>query len=168
MGTSTTVTVPPVTIQNLSSLDSGTTRWRFNPASSLANVLYDTAESWVWTIDRSVYGPTPNEIPEVLFYADAGTTNVIASGRCAFPPPFRTFDVTASMITSVDPPTVQRGGGTFLIRGVRMYPGIVTNILLGGDALPPSNYVPLSDTEIRVVVPSSQRIGLNAIQVKIV
>jgi hypothetical protein len=60
---------------------------------------------------------------------------------------------------------VQRGGGTFLIRGARMYPGIVTNVLLGGDALPTSNFVPVSDTEIRVVVPSNQKTGLNAIQV---
>ncbi len=51
------------------------------------------------------------------------------------------------MITSVEPATVQRGGGTFLIRGTRMYPGIVTNVLLGGDALPTSNFVPISDTE---------------------
>jgi hypothetical protein len=165
VGTSTTVTVPPVTIQNTSNLTTASSAWRFIPAGSLRNLLYDTAENWVWTIDRNVYGPTPNEIPEVFFYSEAGTTDIRVQGRCAFPPPFRTFDVTASMITSAEPATVQRGGGTFLIRGVRMYPGIVTNVLLGGDALPTSNYVRISDTEIRVVVPSSQRTGMNPIQV---
>jgi hypothetical protein len=165
VGTSTTVTVPPVTIQNISNLASASASWKFIPASPLTNVLYDTAESWTWTIDRDVYGATPNEIPEVHIYTDAGTTYTHTPGRCAFPPPFRTFDVTASMITSVEPATVQRGGGAFLIRGARMYPGIVTNVLLGGDALPTSNFVPISDTEIRVVVPSNQKTGMNAVQV---
>jgi hypothetical protein len=165
VGTSTTVTVPPVTIQNISNLASASASWKFIPASPLTNVLYDTAESWTWTIDRDVYGATPNEIPEVHIYTDAGTTYTHTPGRCAFPPPFRTFDVTASMITSVEPATVQRGGGAFLIRGARMYPGIVTNVLLGGDALPTSNFVPISETEIRVVVPSNQKTGMNAVQV---
>lgn len=165
VGTSTTVTVPPVTIQNISNLATASTAWKFIPASPLTNVLYDTAESWTWTVDRDVYGATPNEIPEVHIYTDAGTSYTHTAGRCAFPPPFRTFDVTASMITSVEPATVQRGGGTFLIRGARMYPGIVTNVLLGGDALPTSNFVPINDTEIRVVVPSSQKTGMNAVQV---
>ena len=131
----------------------------------MPNVLYDTAENWVWFIDRDVYGNTPNEIPEVLFYSTAGTDKTYASGVCAFPPPFPTFDVTAPVITSVDPQTVQRGGGTFLIHGAQMYPGIVSNVLLGGDALPTANFVPINDTEIRVVVPSSQKTGPNAIQV---
>ena len=165
VGTSSTVTVPPVTIQNNSNLQSANTTWKFLPASPLPNVLYDTAENWVWSIDRDVYGATPNEIPEVHIYTDAGSSYTHVTGRCAFPPPFRTFDVAASVITSVSPATVQRGGGTFLIRGARMYPGIVSNVLLGGDALPTSNFVPISDTEIRVVVPSNQKKGLNAVQV---
>jgi hypothetical protein len=165
VGTSTTVTVPPVTIQNTSSLEAATTSWDFRPANPLARVLYDTAENWVWFVDRDVYGNTPNDIPEVLFFSTASTDSTSASDVCAFPPPFRTFDVAPPVITSADPATVQRGGGTFLIRGARMYPGIVTNVLLGGDALPTANFVPISDTEIRVVVPSQQRTGLNAIQV---
>jgi hypothetical protein len=165
VGTSTTVTVPPVTIQNTSSLEAATTSWDFRPANPLARVLYDTAENWVWFVDRDVYGSTPNDIPEVLFFSSAATDSTSASDVCAFPPPFRTFDVAAPVITSADPATVQRGGGTFLIRGTRMYPGIVSNVLLGGDALPTSNFVPVSDTEIRVVVPSNQKTGLNAIQV---
>ncbi len=165
VGTSTTVTVPPVTIHNVSNLEGGTTGWIFRPANPLPRVLYDTAESWVWYIDRDVYGNTPNDIPEVLFYSSAGTDKTYASGVCAFPPPFPTFDVTAPVITSVDPQTVQRGGGTFLIRGAQMYPGIVSNVLVGGDALPTANFVPISDTEIRVVVPSNQKTGPNAVQV---
>jgi hypothetical protein len=165
VGTSTTVTVPPVTIFNRANLATAETRWEFFPASPVARAVYETGENWVWYVDRDVYGNTPNDIPEVLFGSAAQTEGVYATGVCAFPPPFRTFQIAAPMITSADPATVQRGGGTFLIRGTRMYPGIVSNVLLGGDALPTSNFVPVSDTEIRVVVPSNQKTGLNAIQV---
>lgn len=165
VGTSTTVTVPPVTILNGANLASATTAWDFRPANPLAGVLYDTSENWVWFVDRDVYGPTPNDVPEVLFFSTAATDTTSVSDTCAFPPPFRTFTVAPPVITNADPATVQRGGGTFLIRGERMYPGIVSNVLLGGDALPTSNFLPVSDTEIRVVVPSNQKTGLNAIQV---
>ncbi len=165
VGTSTTVTVPPVTILNSANLVVGSTAWEFRPANPVARVLYDTAENWVWFVDRDVYGNAPNDIPEVLFFSTATAEITSASDVCAFSPPFRTFEVAAPMITSADPATVQRGGGTFLIRGARMYPGIVSNVLLGGDALPTSNFVPVSDTEIRVVVPSNQKTGMNAIQV---
>ena len=165
VGNSTTVTVPPVTIRNTSDLATGTVAWEFRPANPMPHVLYDTAQNWVWFINRDVYGDTPNEIPEVFSYTQAGTDSTTARGVCAFPPPFGTFDVAAPEITSVAPETVQRGGGSFLIRGARMYPGIVSNVLLGGDALPTANFVPISDTEIRVVVPSNQKKGLNAIQV---
>ncbi len=165
VGNSTTVTVPPVTIRNQSNLGSGTTRWDFHPANPRLNVLYSTAESWIWFIDRDVYGDRPNEISEVFSHLNSGTGFTTISGVCGFPPPFPTFEVGAPQITSVDPEAVQRGGGTFLIRGARMYPGILRNVLLGGDALPPANFVPINDTEIRVVVPSSQNTGPNPIQV---
>ena len=166
VGTSTTVTIPPVNIENRSNLSTSTTRWEFSPANPRPHVLYNPAENWVWFVDRRVYGDTPNDIREVLFSTSASTVNgTLASGFCAVPPPFSTFTITAPVITSADPATVQRGGGVFLIRGTQMYPGIVSNVLLGGDALPTSNFVPVSDTEIRVVVPSNQRTGSNAIQV---
>ncbi len=165
VGNSTTVTVPPVTIRNQSNLGSGTTRWDFHPANPRLNVLYSTAESWIWFIDRDVYGDTPNETREVFSHLNSGTGFTTINGVCGFPPPFPTFEVGAPQITSVDPEAVQRGGGTFLIRGARMYPGILRNVLLGGDALPPANFVPINDREIRVVVPSSQNTGPNPIQV---
>jgi hypothetical protein len=157
VGTSTTVTVPPVTILDTSDLATATVLWEFRPANPMPHVLYNTAENWVWFINRDVYGGTPNEIPEVFSYIDTGTDSTVVRGKCGFPPPFRTFEVAAPEITSADPETVQRGGGTFMIRGARMYPGIVTNVLLGGDALPTANFVRVSDTEIRVMVPSNQR-----------
>ena len=165
VGNSTTVTVPPLTILNQADLASGSARWEFRPANPRANVLYGPAESWVWFIDRDIYGDTPNEIPEVFSNFRAGTRDTDIQAVCGFPPPFPTFSVGAPEITSVSPETVQRGGGTFLIRGTQMYPGIVRNVLLGGDALPSANFVRISDTEIRVVVPSNQRTGPNAIQV---
>jgi hypothetical protein len=166
VGTSTTVTIPPVSIENRSNLLNSATRWEFSLANPRPHVLYSPAENWVWFVDRRGYGDTPNEIREVLFGTTASTANgTVASGDCAIPTPFSTFTITAPVITSADPATVQGGGGVFLIRGTQMYPGIVSNVLLGGDALPTSNFVPVSDTEIRVVVPSNQRTGSNAIQV---
>lgn len=165
VGTSTTVTVPPVTIFNRANLATGETRWEFFPRNPVARAVYDPAENWVWFVDRDVYGSTPNDVPEVLFGSHAQTANLYALDECAFPPPFQTFQILAPVITSADPANVQRGGGTFTIRGLRMYPGIVSDVLLGGDALPTSNFVRENDTEIKVVVPSSQRTGLTPIQV---
>ncbi len=165
VGTSTTVTVPPVTISNTSDLSTGSVSWQFRPQNLSPHLLYSTAENWVWFIDRNVYGRTPDEIPEVFSNFQAGTDSTNSPGLCGFPPPFTTFTVTAPEITSADPASVQSGGGVFSIRGTQMYPGIVSNVLLGGDALPTANFVRISDTEIRVVVPSNQRKGLNPIQV---
>jgi hypothetical protein len=165
VGTSTTVTIPQVNILNQSSLLTSATSWQFSPANPRAHVQYNPAENWVWFVDRRSYGDTPNDIREVLFGTSASANGTQANADCASPPPFSTFTITAPVITSADPATVQGGGGVFLIRGMQMYPGIVSNVLLGGDALPTSNFVPVSDTEIRVVVPSNQRTGLNAIQV---
>lgn len=63
------------------------------------------------------------------------------------------------MITSVDPTSARRGGGSFRILGEQMYPSIVADVLLGGDPLNSSNFVPIDDTEIKVVVPGGQRLG---------
>ena len=165
VGTSTTVTIPPVNIENRSNLLTSATSWQFSPANPRPHVLYNPAVNWVWFVDRRGYGDTPNDIREVLFGTTASANGTSARGDCAIPPPFSTFTITAPVITSADPATVQGGGGVFLIRGTQMFPGIVSNVLLGGDALPTSNFVPVSDTEIRVVVPGNQRTGLNAIQV---
>src|SRR3954466_6810697 len=62
VGTSTTVTVPPVTILNRSNLATAETRWEFFPKDPVAGTVYETAENWVWYVDRDVYGNTPNDI----------------------------------------------------------------------------------------------------------
>jgi hypothetical protein len=165
VGRSTKVIVPPVTIHNLSALSSGEAFWEFHPANPRPNVLYSVAASWVWYVDRAGYGNTPNEIRNVFSNFMFGSTQTLGAGVCGFPPPFPTFSVGAPEIDSVNPEAVQRGGGTFLIHGEHMYPGILRNVLLGGDALSPANIVPINDKEIRVVVPSSQSTGPNPIQV---
>ncbi len=165
VGKSTTVNVPPVTILNQSDLESGNAMWTFRPANPQTNVLYSPAVSWVWYIDRDVYGTSPNNLPEIFTNYRAGTTDINVAAVCGFPAPFPTFTVGPPVITSVDPPTAQRGGGTFEIRGTQMYPGIIRNVLLGGDALSPANFIPINDTEIRVVIPSNQRTGQNPVQV---
>ena len=84
---------------------------------------------------------------------------------CVVPTPFETWDVGAPEVTGVQPERVRRGGGSFLILGKQMYPGIVSDVLLGGDPLDPANFVTIDDTEIRAVVPSGQKVGLTPVQV---
>jgi hypothetical protein len=61
------------------------------------------------------------------------------------------------VITSVDPETMRRSGGSFLIVGGQLYPNIVSDVLLNGNAFPSANVVPLDDSHVRVAVPSSVR-----------
>jgi hypothetical protein len=65
----------------------------------------------------------------------------------------------------VEPTNVPSGGGAFLIHGTQMHPGIVSNVLLDRDALSTANYVPINDTESRVVVPGSQNPRPTPVQV---
>ncbi len=167
VGTQTTVTVPPVTILNTSNLASATPSWTFQQANPVRNALFDTATGFLWFIDRDIYESTGEEINELFSFFDASISPnfVTVHGTCGYPLPFPTFEVGAPQVTSVDPTSVQRGGGTFLIRGEQMYPGIVSNVLLGGDALPSANFVPIDDKDIRVVVPGSQKKGMTPVQV---
>ena len=42
---------------------------------------------------------------------------------------------------------------TFTITGSRLYPSLVTGVLVGGHALPAANFQVVSDTKITVIVP---------------
>jgi hypothetical protein len=165
VGTTTTVNTPPVTILNRANLVAATTRWDFSPRNPIAHTLFDPSANWVWAIKRDVYGNAPNDVREVVFPTSASAGPTTATSDCSVKAPFTTFEITAPVITSVDPATVQGGGGDFLIRGAQMYPGILSSVLLGGDALPTPNVVSIDDTVIRVVVPGNQRKGSNAVQV---
>lgn len=162
IGKETTVSVPPLTILNTTSLAGGGASWLFNPANPQSGVLYSFATSHLVRIPRSAYenagyndGVPTGELV-LSFYANGP---YLVNGVCGFHPPFTAWTVTNPEITAIDPASVKRGGGTFTIVGSQMYPGIVSDVLLAGDALPSSNVVPLDDSHIEVVVPSSVKNG---------
>jgi hypothetical protein len=168
IGTETTVTVPPVTILNRTNLFWATGIWDFLPVSPVRAALFDVTTGLLWKVDREIY-PNGGEGDVEL---DIGFQSYIWPGPlgylssfCVVPTPFQTWDVKAPEITAVEPERVRRGGGSFLIKGAQMYPGIVSDVLLGGDPLAPANFVTIDDTEIRAVVPSGQKVGLTPVQV---
>lgn len=169
IGTSTTTTVPPITILNTSSLTGASAAWEFHTQRHpQRRVLYTFPMSFLWYIDRDGYPGDGNDVTELStrVFATMHMPKYISYGaRCEFPPPFPTFDVGAPEITGVEPKSAQANGGTFAILGSQMYPGIVSSVLLGGDALPVDNYAPISDREIDVVVPAGQTKGSTRVQV---
>lgn len=162
IGKETTVSVPPVSILNTTTLAGGGASWLFSPANPQSGVLYSFATSHLVRIPQSAYesagfddGVPTGELV-LSFYANGPS---LVNGLCGFHPPFPTWTITNPEITAIDPESVKRGGGTFTIVGSRMYPGIVSHVLLAGDALPSSNVVPLDDSHIEVVVPSGVKNG---------
>jgi hypothetical protein len=166
IGTATTVTVPPTIIQNTSNLVGAFPEWSFIPTTLVPNTLFDVATSFLWVIDRDIYPNGGEGATELFSFFDAAIQGVLdLQGQCYFPLPFPTWEVGPPEITRVEPPVVSRGGGSFLIIGEQMYPSIVDNVLLGGDALNSANFVPVDDTEVKVVVPGNQGLGLTPVQV---
>jgi hypothetical protein len=173
VGTERTVSVPPVTIFNTPNLAGATPIWTFRPVTSVPGTLFDTLTSFLWIVDREVYPNGGEGIDNISSLFEARIRPKASQeeaflrlhGQCEFPVPFPTWEVTAPQIASVDPKSVRRGGGSFLILGEQMYPSIVSNVLLGGNALPSANFVTLDDKEIRVVVPGGQKVGLTPVQV---
>lgn len=167
IGTSDTTTVPPMTILNQANLSTASPRWTFSPANPQTHVIYSMGTGFVWSIDRDVYDKVSDSINSLGFQVQVAIYPIFGAGgwRCEVPPPFATWDVNPPVITSLEPTSVHRGGGTFLIHGSRMYPGIVSDVLLGGDPLNPANFALINDREIRVVVPSSVKKGSALVQV---
>jgi hypothetical protein len=170
VGTETTVVVPPVTIRNLSNLDTAGTLWNFRPVSAEPSTRFDFATSFVWLVRRDLYPDGGEGAGELLSLFQSaiipdGQPRLRTNGQCLYPLPFPTWEVDAPVIARVEPATAKRGGGSFLIHGEQMYPSIVSDVLLGGNPLPQANYVTIDDAQIRVVVPGGQRLGATPVQV---
>jgi hypothetical protein len=164
VGQSVSVTVPPLTIDNASNPLTAEAKWYLRPQGALAvNQLFSPAVGWVWIIPRSGYPGGGVGSDGINYVFDAG--NVIGFSLCNVSFPFPEWTITAPEITSVIPDATKSGGGTFNIRGLRMYPGIVADVLLGGEALPQSNYQVISEHEIRVTVPAGEAAGQHPVQV---
>jgi hypothetical protein len=169
VGQSTTVTLPPVLITNQTTLSPPFPKWTFEPTSPSSGQLFSAQANWVWSVDMASYGQDMGEgsTGTISFVSAMVAGDFAAQPLCATAPyPFPAWTVTAPQIISVNPTSVERGGYTFTITGTQFYPNLVTAVLLGGNALPTSNYSTQSDTSIVVTVPSSQPTGNSPVQVE--
>lgn len=170
VGTSSTVNVPPVLITNQTSLSPPFPKWTFKPTdTSATNVLFSAQANWVWTVDQSAYGADGGEgtTGTVSFVSAIAIDDFVAQPVCATAPyPFPEWAVSAPQIANVNPTSASNNGGTFTISGAQLYPGLVTAVLLGGDALPMTNYVTKSDTAIQVIVPNTVPTGKHPVEVE--
>ena len=170
VGTSHTVTVPPVLITNQTILSPPFPKWEFKPTdTSATNVLFSAQANWLWTVDKASYGADGGEgtTGRITFVSAMGIDSFVGQPLCASVPyPFPEWDVSNPQITSVSPTSASNNGGAFTINGAQLYPGLVTAVLLGGNALPMANFVTKSDTAIQVTVPSSVSTGQQPVEVE--
>jgi hypothetical protein len=173
VGTSSTVTVPAMLISNQTLLSPPYPKWIFELTGS--NYTDDTSTpqaSWVWTVDKSAYGSDGGEgntgtISFVATVAMGG--DFVAQPLCNLAHyPFPAWTVTDPVISSLSATSVSRStNNVFYIYGTQLYPNLVTDVLIGGNALGTAYYTPESDTSIKVTVPSTQSTGKGQIvQVK--
>jgi hypothetical protein len=170
VGQSRTVSVPPVIISNQTTLSPPFPKWTFKPtAASVTNELFSAEADWVWTVDQAAYGTDGGEgtTGTISFQSNIGIADFAAQPACSTAPyPFAEWTVSPPQIISFSQPSVSRGGGVFTINGAQMYPGLVTAVLVAGDALPPANYVTSSDSAIRVTIPLGVPTGLQPVEVQ--
>jgi hypothetical protein len=171
VGQSQTVNVPPVIIENLTELRPPFPKWQFTPTNTSATgVLFAAQASWVWTVDQTAYGTDGGKgtAGTITFVSGIGIDNFVGQPLCASAPyPFPEWTVSKPQITGVNPTSASNNGGTFTINGAQMYPGLVTAVLLGGNALPVTNYTTNSDTVIQVTgVPNTVSTGSQPVVVE--
>ena len=71
------------------------------------------------------------------------------------PTPFgATFRLSRPTVDKVSSQTV-KPGAIFTIEGQALYPSLVQAVLIGGQEVNKANLVPVSDTEIQVVAPTT-------------
>ena len=123
----------------------------------------------MWTVNKKAYGADGGQgtTGRITFVSALGMGDFAAQPICSSAPyPFPEWTVNAPQITSFTPTSASQGGGTFTINGAQMYPGLVTAVLLSGNALPVANYVTTSDTAIQVTVPSATPTGMQKVEVE--
>ncbi len=161
----TTTTIPPITIENASNLQSGTTEWHYqvNDVLDAGGSTLAFFNHWIWQIpfDRYLTQWVDAEFSSqatmkagyglfgFLGLTDEPTVNLTS----VVPLPFgRTFALQQPAVTSVNPTTVN-AGDTFAINGTGFYPNLVQAVLIGGTAVDQANVTTVSDTQINVVAP---------------
>jgi hypothetical protein len=160
--------VPPTTILNEADLANAALWWEFTPQSAPAGADFSLAPTWTWYVPQDAYpdGGTSGEIGfyvvDGFIYAaypplcDYGGICNSLSGippTCYVPYPFSAWTVNPPQLSSLEPASTAVSGGEFTIIGQYLYPGSVTAVLVGGQAIPLSTNVDLvNDTTIDVTV----------------
>ncbi len=158
---STTVPVPPISIQNLADPMAGTTKWNyvFNnpPAPGESNTFSD---QWIWRVPWTYYQfDTYHELFNVIsnsFYATPGDPNYRGTGfSLPVPVPFgKTTELDPPIVNVMNPNSVAVGN-TFIINGVNYFPSLVESVLIGGKPLDPANWMALNNQQIQAVAPDT-------------
>ena len=171
-GRAVQLSIPPTQITNNSR--DPLPEWNFTRQNTAGD--FNPQTSWFWTVNWGDYADggegTTGRIQftsEVSMFDD-----FVALNACATVPyPFSgILEVNAPTVTDfVDPTT-----GTaitsvpqqqqFKIVGTNLFNGLVTGVLLGGDALPEANYTVNVDSSITVTVPGNQDTGSNTVVVQ--
>src|SRR5262249_3729787 len=125
-----------------------------------------TYNQWIWEVPFSAY--TANQA-NLTFLSEADLDYGVYNGLLdppyeyqvpvfitSMPPlPFAdTCQLGEPSVTRVSPPTV-KPGATLTIVGTALDPSAVQAVLIGGQALSPANFKPISDTQIQVVAPNT-------------
>ena len=138
--------------------DVGTTNWLF--ISNNGNLSQFTAtDSWIWVVPFKDYSPGQTQLP-FTSYADRGAGDrpvhvPDCSTPLSAPLPFGdTFQLQNPVVSGVSVPTVAPGG-EFTITGSAFYPFLVQGVVIGGQALSPSSFTVLNDSQIEVVAPNT-------------
>jgi hypothetical protein len=163
---SQTYDVPATQILNQSNLSSAQVEWTFTPQSWGNNTDLDFNPTWTWFVPQDSYPSGGTGSGEIQFISSSnllvsGSVNATLQQTCNVPFPFSAWTVAPPQLSSLSTTSTSINGGQFKILGQYLYPGSVTAVLIGGNAVPLTTNVDLiNDTTIKVTVPGN--LGLPA------
>jgi hypothetical protein len=151
-------TVPPIRITNQGDLSTGTTAWLYETTTPQGIQSGSFFNQWIWQVPFTAYAANQTNFgfqSELSNIASASSDDLSIVVNSRVPIPFGdTFQLSSPKVTGVSPATV-KPGDTFTIAGTALYPALVQAVLIGGQALNPANFTPVSDTQIQVVAPNT-------------
>ena len=176
---SMTYSIPPTTIENISILPIASPSWEFGPQTFATGADYEVNPTWTWFIPQDAYpsggigsGGIAFDHTSGFLYLNTGYAppetflEGVLEQICNVPFPFSAWTVQPPVLSSLSTSSTTINGGTFTIAGQYLYPGSVTAVLIGGNAVPLSTNVDLIDAQtIEVAVPGGYAPGTYQVQV---
>jgi hypothetical protein len=154
---SQTYTIPPLQIEYEPNLLAGEPLWFFLSNQGTLDQL-TVNDSWIWVVafDKYETGQTQFNFDSYAVVGPLqGAPVYTAQDMASAPLPFGDiFQLQAPVVTGVSPSAVSPGA-KFTVTGSAFYPSLVESVVLDGQALDPSSYTVVSDTQIEVVAPNS-------------